>query len=88
MAGVLAALRSEEAQVGAPAAAASRAASAGATFINPVCGTAVSTSAPKHVENFDGENYYFCCDGCWLEFRKDPARYAAIHHAAARPGTP
>ena len=57
---------------------------AGGRFVNPVCGTAVDKAAPKHVEQFDGTAYYFCCDCCWTTFRQDPARYAAIHHAASR----
>lgn len=52
-------------------------------FINPVCGMAVSTADPKHVERYEGVAYYFCCDGCWTTFRNDPAKYAAIHHASA-----
>ncbi len=48
-------------------------------FINPVCGTAVSTDNPLHVEEHEGVSYYFCCDGCWTTFQKDPAKYAAIH---------
>lgn len=51
-------------------------------FINPVCGVAVSTATAMHVEHYAGESYYFCCDGCRTTFRKDPAKYAAIHHAA------
>ena len=52
------------------------------TFINPVCGIAVSTRDPRHVETFEGESYYFCCDGCWVTFRQNPAKYAAICRAA------
>ena len=52
-----------------------------ATFVNPVCGMAVSTTNALHVETYEGESYYFCCDGCWTSFREDPARYAAIHRA-------
>ena len=51
------------------------------TFLNPVCGTAVSIAHPAHVEHFEGRPYYFCCDGCWKEFLKDPNKYAAL-----RPG--
>lgn len=51
-------------------------------FINPVCGTAVSTANPMHVEKYKGVSYYFCCDGCWTTFQKDPAKYAAIHRAS------
>jgi len=53
-----------------------------AKFINPVCGMAVSTANPMHVEIYAGVSYYFCCDGCRTTFQKDPAKYAAIHHAA------
>jgi xanthine dehydrogenase accessory factor len=51
------------------------------TFINPVCGMAVSTSQAKHVERYAGEDYYFCCDGCWNTFQRDPARYAALRQS-------
>ena len=53
-------------------------------FINPVCGIAVSIANPMHVELYEGESYYFCCDGCRTKFRADPAKYAAIHHASMR----
>lgn len=52
------------------------------TFINPVCGIAVSTATPKHVESYGGEDYYFCCNGCWNTFRESPAKYAAIRRAS------
>jgi len=55
-----------------------------ARFINPVCGIAIDTAAPKHVETYEGVAYYFCCDGCWTTFRQEPAKYAAIHRAASR----
>jgi len=51
-------------------------------FINPVCGMAVSTASPMHVEQYEGVSYYFCCDGCRTTFTKDPAKYAAIHRAS------
>jgi xanthine dehydrogenase accessory factor len=53
-----------------------------AKFINPVCGMAVSTANPMHIEKYEGVSYYFCCDGCRTTFQKDPAKYAAIHHAS------
>ena len=56
----------------------------GAKFINPVCGMAIDTAAPKHVETYEGVAYYFCCDGCWTTFRQEPAKYAAIHRSASR----
>ena len=81
--GVLAFLRGRSltrADVQPPAA--KSAATAGDRFVNPVCGVAVSTASPKHVETYEDVAYYFCCDGCWTTFRQDPAKYAAIHHAA------
>jgi YHS domain-containing protein len=51
-------------------------------FINPVCGMAVSTTNPMHIEKYEGVSYYFCCDGCRTTFQQDPAKYAAIHHAS------
>jgi xanthine dehydrogenase accessory factor len=53
-----------------------------ATFLNPVCGMAVSTVAPMHVETYEGDDYYFCCDGCWETFKQNPAKYAAIRRAS------
>ena len=57
-------------------------ASADVRFVNPVCGVAVSTANALHVENYAGVSYYFCCDGCWTTFLKDPGKYAAIHQAS------
>ena len=51
-------------------------------FINPVCGMAVSTANPMHVETYEGVSYYFCCDGCRTMFLKEPAKYAAIQRAS------
>jgi YHS domain-containing protein len=51
-------------------------------FINPVCGMAVSIANPLHIEIYEGVSYYFCCDGCWTTFQKEPVKYAAIHHAS------
>jgi len=59
------------------------AAAAEGKFINPVCGMAVSTTNPMHIEQYEGVSYYFCCDGCRTTFQQDPAKYAAIHHASA-----
>jgi xanthine dehydrogenase accessory factor len=57
--------------------------SVGDTFINPVCGVAVSIARALHVEQHAGISYYFCCDGCRTEFLKDPGKYAAIRQATA-----
>ena len=50
-------------------------------FVNPVCGTAVSIAHAVHVESYQGESYYFCCDGCWTTFMNDPQKYAAIQQS-------
>jgi YHS domain-containing protein len=43
---------------------------------------AVSTANAMHIEKYEGEPYYFCCDACWTTFRRDPAKYAAIQRAS------
>ena len=93
MVGVLAALRGGASQPG-DAAPATRSveirdattprAATDDKFLNPVCGMAVSIAGAKHVEEFDGVSYYFCCDGCWNTFVGDPQKYAAIHRAAPK----
>jgi len=50
--------------------------------INPVCGIPVSTLAPAQVEEYEGERHCFCCNGCWITFRQNPAKYAAIRRAS------
>jgi len=79
--GVLALLRGrgQAAAEGAPAGAA---APKPGKFVNPVCGVAVDMAAPKHVERYEGVDYYFCCDCCLAAFRESPAKYAAIRSAA------
>lgn len=47
-------------------------------YVNPVCGIEVDPGSARHVIAFQGEQFYFCCDGCKLEFERDPAKYAAV----------
>lgn len=77
--GVLAALRGRSEQTAESERA--KPGAAPATFVNPVCGMAVSTASPKHVEVYAGVSYYFCCDGCRATFLRDPGKYSAIHLA-------
>jgi xanthine dehydrogenase accessory factor len=44
-------------------------------YINPVCKIPVSKSAAKHVVEHEGEQVYFCCDGCYESFQKEPSAY-------------
>jgi YHS domain-containing protein len=43
---------------------------------------AIAIDTALHVEVFDGERYYFSCDGCRDTFRREPAKFAAIHRTA------
>lgn len=47
-------------------------------FINPVCAVPVEKATAKHVIDYEGVNYYFCCDGCKVTFEKDPEKYALV----------
>ncbi len=47
-----------------------------AIFINPVCEVPVEKSTAKHVVEYEGLKYYFCCDGCKVTFEKAPEKYA------------
>lgn len=45
-------------------------------FVNPVCDVPVEKKTAKHVVQYQGIDYYFCCDGCKVKFEADPAQYA------------
>ena len=45
-------------------------------FINPVCNVPVEKSTAKHIIEYEGANYYFCCDGCKVKFENAPQQYA------------
>ncbi len=44
-------------------------------YINPVCGVPVEKATAKHVINYKGENVYFCCDGCKVQFEAEPEKF-------------
>ncbi len=44
-------------------------------YINPVCGVPVDVNNPKHIVTYNGENVYFCCDGCKVKFEAEPEKY-------------
>ena len=52
-----------------------------AAYVNPVCGVEVEPAQALHTVEFNGEKFYFCCDGCKIEFERDPKKYAAIQAA-------
>ena len=49
-------------------------------YINPVCNVPVSKANPKHIVSYNGENVYFCCDGCKVSFEAAPEKYITIKH--------
>ncbi|MFC5499922.1 XdhC family protein [Caenimonas terrae] len=55
------------------------------SYVNPVCGIEVDPAQARHVVTYGGEQFYFCCDGCRLQFEQDPGKYFAIQagHAMA-----
>ncbi len=44
-------------------------------YINPVCNVPVSKKNPKHIVVYEGEQVYFCCDGCKVSFENNPGKY-------------
>jgi Cu+-exporting ATPase len=52
-----------------------------AALTDPVCGMKVTTES-EHSLDFDGERYYFCCQGCAQKFAADPAHYLEQSAAA------
>ena len=47
-------------------------------YVNPVCGVVVDRASAKHVLEFGGLSHYFCCDGCKVEFEREPEKYLTI----------
>jgi len=41
---------------------------------DPVCGMTVRESSPYHFV-YQGQDFYFCCNGCLNKFQADPNRY-------------
>ena len=47
-------------------------------YVNPVCGIVVDPNSARHVVDYAGAKFYFCCDGCKTTFDADPGKFAAI----------
>ncbi|WP_375450478.1 heavy metal translocating P-type ATPase [uncultured Devosia sp.] len=43
--------------------------------IDPVCGMTVTKDGAKHIATYEGQTYYFCCNGCLTKFMADPSAY-------------
>jgi xanthine dehydrogenase accessory factor len=48
-----------------------------AEAIDPVCGMTVAIATARHLSEFSGKTWYFCCSGCKAQFEADPPHYAA-----------
>lgn len=46
------------------------------TARDPICGMSVDKANAKHLSDYQGETFYFCCGGCKTKFDAEPARYA------------
>jgi len=44
----------------------------------------VNPANARHVYEFEGKKYYFCCGGCAEKFKKDPERYMGSTAATSR----
>ena len=45
------------------------------TAVDPVCGMEVNTASRAPSERFQGQTWWFCSDGCEMQFRSAPAAY-------------
>jgi molybdenum cofactor cytidylyltransferase len=49
-----------------------------ATAVDPICRMTVGVAGAKHVAEYDGRRFYFCCQHCQRTFERDPQRYADV----------
>lgn len=42
---------------------------------DPVCGMDVDEKNPVATAEYKGKTYYFCCDGCKVNFQQLPEHY-------------
>ena len=42
---------------------------------DPVCGMQVDDQQAAASMSYQGQTYYFCCEGCQRQFEKDPQAY-------------
>jgi len=56
-------------------------------YVNPVCGAVVDPSRALSTLTMGGQTHYFCCNGCRVEFERDPEKYLAIAAHMRAPAT-
>jgi molybdenum cofactor cytidylyltransferase len=49
-----------------------------AIAVDPICRMSVGVADAKHVAEYDGRRFYFCCEHCQRTFERDPQRYADV----------
>ncbi|WP_422026049.1 heavy metal translocating P-type ATPase [Roseovarius sp.] len=47
------------------------------TATDPICGMTVQVTTDTRTEEYDGQSFHFCSDGCRESFREDPYFYAS-----------
>lgn len=48
--------------------------------IDPVCGMSVATEDADAVFEYRNEEFYFCCEQCLSEFKRNPEAFAKKAH--------
>ena len=43
--------------------------------VDPVCGMSVDPETAKIIATIEGQNYYFCAEGCRKTFEKNPKKF-------------
>jgi xanthine dehydrogenase accessory factor len=56
-------------------------------YVNPVCGAVVDPTRALSTLTMGGQTHYFCCNGCRVEFERDPEKYLAIAAHMRAPAT-
>jgi xanthine dehydrogenase accessory factor len=59
----------------------------GTGYVNPVCGAVVDPARALSTLTMSGQTHYFCCQGCRVEFERDPEKYLAIAAHMRAPAT-
>ncbi len=43
--------------------------------VDPVCGMSIDAETTKIIATIEGQQYYFCAEGCRQAFTENPAKY-------------
>ena len=52
-------------------------AGASKTALDPICGMTVQVAGARHVHEYQGSRFFFCCAGCLNRFAADPETHLA-----------